>query len=962
MAMPLLRTKLYIPPPRPELVSRPRLIERLTAGLSRKLALVSAPAGFGKTTLLSEWVDTARAYGRAPLQVAWLSLDEDDSDPTRFLAYICAALRTIPCLDEAGVGETTLAMLQSPQPPPIDAVLTSLINEIAAISTPSPPLILILDDYHLVETQQIHDILTFVLDHLPAPLAGGVHLVIATRKDPLLSLARLRVSGEITEIRARDLRFTVAETTAFLNQAMGLDLSPDQVAALETRTEGWIAGLHLAALSLRGQGDRAAFIRAFAGDDRHVMDYLTDQVLSRQPQEIQDFMLHTAILERLCGPLCDAVIAAGTAPGGEGQPGRSQEILEHLEQANLFVVPLDNKRGWYRYHHMFADLLRLWLHRAVGAHGRAPLHMQASKWYEQNGFVADAVNHALVAKDYERAVRLVEQSAMQMFVRSELATILRWVDALPAELVLTRPWLCIFAAWSLRLSGGQAEAVESRLLDAERALGTCTPPLSPTDRVSEPKSSAGEKRTMRGHIATLRAYQALYREQMSRTIELASQAIEDLPEGDFARGLGALALGWASRFSGDLTQARHAFTEATEASLASGNLYVAVAATSRLAYTWMLAGQLRQGAASCREALRLATGTEGRRLPVAGYASVYLGGVCREWNDLEAAAHYLLEGIDLCAQVGYVMDQIVGHATLARVRQAQGDEGRADKAIRNAERLSQKMRGYVYARRWVEDAQVRLWLAQGQLVAAADWARESGLGVEDKISFMRELEHLILARVLVALGQDDPQSAHLENALKLLAHLLEAADMAGWMGKAIEILILQALALSHQAALQARGEDDQALSALGRALALAEPEGYVRIFLDEGPPMARLLHQAALRGIAPDYARLLLAAFEGATTNAHEAWAGRKTTMKVSPVVEPTLRGRPSSVLLDPLSERELEVLRLIAQGLTNREIASRLFLAQSTVKVHTRNIYGKLDVHSRIQAVACAQELGLLS
>jgi LuxR family maltose regulon positive regulatory protein len=979
MAIPLLTTKLYIPPPQPKLVSRPRLIERLDAGISRKLTLVSAPAGFGKTTLLSEWIGSreyrvgtrASRESASPLtpyshrppvglptpSFAWLSLDEDDSDPTRFMAYLCTALRTIPCLGEVAIGETAMAMLQSPQPPPIDAVLTSLINEIAAIPASHPPLALVLDDYHRVETEQIRDILTFVLDHLPLPALGGLHLVIATRKDPLLSLAQLRVSGEITEIRARDLRFTIAESSAFFNQAMDLGLSPDQVSALEARTEGWIAGLHLAALSLRGRADRAAFIQAFAGNDRHVMDYLTDQVLSRQPQEIQNFMLYTAILERLCGPLCDAVMAAGAAPDDQREPGRSQGILEHLEQANLFVVPLDNKRDWYRYHHMFADLLRLRLQRAVGTKGLAPLHLQASKWYGRNGFIPEAVNHALAAPDYERAVHLIEGSAKQMFMRSELATILQWVDALPTDRVRSRPWLCIYAAWSLRLSGGQPQAVESWLQDAERALKAYAALLSPTDGVPAPGTAADEIRTMRGHIATLRAYQALYREQMPRTIELASQALENLPEEGFVRGLSALALGWAARFSGDLEQAKHAFAEATSASLASGNRYVAVAATSRLAYTWVLAGRLRRGAASCREALQLTAGKEGRRLPVAGYALVYLGGMQREWNDLEAAAHTLLEGIDLCAQVGYTMDQIVGHATLARVRQAQGDEVRAGEALRNAERLSQKMRGYVYARRWVEDCQVRLWIAQGRLEAVADWVRESGLGVEDEITYLRELEHLILARALVALGRDDPQSAHLEDALKLLARLLEAAESAGWMGKVTEILILQALAT------QARGEDDQALVALGRALALAEPEGYVRVYLDEGPPMAHLLRQAAAHSLAPDYARRLLAAFEGMTkderlgTEADEA----PVVGRPSSVVQPTKRGRPLSQL-DPLSDRELEVLRLIAQGLTNREIASRLYLAQSTVKVHTRNIYGKLDVHSRTQAVAYAQELGLLS
>jgi LuxR family maltose regulon positive regulatory protein len=951
MAIPLLATKLYVPPARPEWVSRPRLLGRLDAGLSRKLTLVSAPAGFGKTTLLSEWV-YCRGGAIPPSQKseiisAWLSLDEEDNDPTRFLAYLIAALQTIPSLNATECGADALAMLQSPQPPPTVAVLTSLLNDIAALSSNDRALkgrsfALVLDDYHLVKSRQIHDTLAYMLDHLPPQM----HLVIATREDPLLPLARLRVGGEMTEIRASDLRFTPDETTVFLNQAMQLGLPPDEVNALETRTEGWIAGLHLAALSLQGRSDRAAFIRAFAGDDRHVMDYLVNEVLARQSEAVQRFLLHTAILERLSGPLCDAVA------GSEDVPGTSQAILEYLEQANLFVVPLDNRREWYRYHHMFADLLRSRLHRAVGSHGLAALHVQASMWYERSGLVAEAIHHALAARDYERAVRLVEGCAMQMFMRSELATILRWVEALPAGLVRTRPWLCICAAWSLRLTGGQAPAVESHLRDAEWALEAYTPPLSRMDGASEPTLSADEVRTMRAHIATIRAYQALYREQMPRAIELAQWALGNLAQEDLVRGLGALALGWAVRFSGDLDQARHAFTEAKEASLSSGNLYTAVAATSRLAYTLVLGGQLHRAVASCQEALRLATGKGGRRLPVAGYALVYLGGIYREWDDLETAAHHLLEGTDLCTQVGYILDQIVGYVTLARVRQARGDEGSAGEALQNAMHLSQKMRGYVYAQRWVEDCQVRLWTAQRRLDAVARWVVQSELRVDDEINFLRELEHLILARALVALGRERPACGHLEDARKLLARLLEVAEAAGWMGKAIEILALQAVAY------WACGDAERALIALQRALTLAEPEGYVRVFVDEGLPIARLLYRALardmVRGPTLGYARRLLAAFKDTTQVDRPA-----TRADLSSEVRFASSCR--EVGLEPLSERELEVLRLIAEGLTNREIAFRLTLAQSTVKVHTRNIYGKLDVHSRVQAAARARDLGLL-
>jgi LuxR family maltose regulon positive regulatory protein len=466
-----------------------------------------------------------------------------------------------------------------------------------------------------------------------------------------------------------------------------------------------------------------------------------------------------------------------------------------------------------------------------------------------------------------------------------------------------------------------------------------------------------EAHSLAGHIAGVRAYQSLYREEIPRVIELAGRALESLPEESSLRGLTSLALGWALRFTGDLAGASQAFVEARSASLTSGNRYAAVAATCRLAYTQMLGGQLGQAAETCREALQMATGAGGRYLPVAGYALVYLGNVYREWNEPEAAAGYLQDGIELCAQVGYIMDQVVGQTTLARVRLAEQDWAGAHQALKSAEQLSQKMKGYVLTRRLVEDCQVRLWSAGGRLTALSRWLQETDLRPEDAVGFGRELEHLILARALVAVGRAQPQEPYLDEALALLDRLLETAEPAGWRGKAIEILVLQAMAC------QAQGGIEEAFGALEGALSTGGPEGYVRVFVDEGPPMARLLREAAARGIAPDYTRRLMAALEG--TSMAAADANSRRAMKET-AIESAARPSPSissgrQALIEPLSERELEVLRLIAEGLSNREIAERLFLALSTVKVHTRNIYGKMDVHSRTQAVTKGRQMGLL-
>ena len=884
---PLLQTKLYIPPIRPELVSRPRLVECLKAGFDRKLTLISAPAGFGKTTLLSEWI-----AGSGPRTcVAWLSLDEGDNDPVRFLTYFVAALQTV----EAGIGDTVLAVLQSPQPPPIEPVLTALINEIAGRSD---DLILVLDDYHLIDAQPIHDVLAFLLDHLPPQM----HLVIATRADPPLPVSRLRGRRQLTELRTADLRFTPDEAAAFLNQVMGLGLSAKDVAVLETRTEGWIVGLQMAALAMQGRGTEriAHFVAAFAGGHRYILDYLTDEVLVQQPESVRTFLLQTAILDRLTGSLCDAV--TGRASG--------QEMLERLDAANLFIIPLDDERRWYRYHHLFADLLRKRLSQTQPDLLPA-LHRRASEWYEQQGLIPAAASHALAAEDVERAARLVEGKALAMVFLGELTTLVGLLDALPDEVVSSRPWLCIAHAWAL-VFAGLLDAVELRLKGAETTLGTFG------------DARRAEGRHIAGHIAAIRAYVAALRGDMSCAAELTREALEQLPEEDLAmRGFSAGLLGTVLRWSGDLAAAAQALAGAIAITQAASDSYTAVEVLYDLAAVQLAQGQLHKTVATCRDALLLAdeyAKRGGLQLPIAASGYYLMSQVLGEWNDLEGALRHARGGVELCEQWGWPEGLAFGYRRLARTLQAVGDADGAHEAIRKARQAASGLSPWFGAH--MAAHQARLWLAQGNLTPASRWAQGSGLSADDELNYQYMGEYSVLARVLIAQGR-------LDEASRLLARLLEMTQAAGAMSYVIETLVLQALAL------QAQGKDDQALTTLERALSFAEPEGYVRTFIDEGAPMAALLRTAASRGIALDYVSKLLAAFGEVAF--------------------------PSVPLIEALSERELEVLRLLAAGLSNREIGAELFLAVGTVKKYTSNIYGKLDVHKRTQAVARAKELGLV-
>jgi LuxR family maltose regulon positive regulatory protein len=873
-------------------VPRPRLLQRLDAGLRGKLTLVSAPAGFGKTTLATEWLSQLSIDN---YQAAWLSLDEGDNDLSRFLIYLIAALQTI----EAGIGETALAVLQSPQPPPVETVLTSFINDIGAYGGSC---VLVLDDYHLITTRAVHDCLAFLLDHLP----HQAHLLIATRVDPPLPLARLRARGQMTELRAADLRFTTEESAAFLNHVMGLDLAPEQIARLESRAEGWIAGLQMAALSMKGKEDVDEFIVAFSSSHRHILDYLTEEVINQQPQSIQRFLLQTAVLDHLCGPLCEAVT------GREG----GQETLENLEEANLFLIPLDDERRWYRYHHLFAELLQSRLEQTQPDQVPA-LHRQASEWYEENGLIAEAVTHALAAGDVEQVARLVTGNALSMMDRGELTTLVGQLNALPDELVRARPWLCISHSWTLTYTG-QLDASEARLQDAENAL--------------DGLEGRAEMHRIAGHIDAIRAYVAELRGNNTGAITLARGALEYLPDDDvMTRSFAADILASSLRISGDLEAATQTLAEPVANIRLAGDNHLAIFVLCNLGIIQVMQGQLYTAAATYRNALQLAdeyARRSGWQMHAAGYAYARMSTVLREWNDLEAAMSYIRKGLEYSRQWGQADMKFICYDEMAKVRQAMGDGDGAFHAIRDARRIASGLSSWFGILVGALEAQLRL--SQGDVAAAASWAKESGLSIDDEISFQHEFMYRTLARLLIAQNQ-------LDEALELLARLLKMIEAVGAMGIVIQILILQALAL------QTRGESEQAMAALKRALTLAEPEGYVRVFIDEGAPIGELLLKAATQGIAVDYIGKLLAALESETVDA-------QSTTPPAP-----------SALVDPLSERELEVLRLLTTHLSSTEIAQELFISVNTVRSHIKSIYGKLNVHSRKDAIQRAQELELL-
>lgn len=898
MTTPILAIKLAIPPRRAALTRRDRLVSQMNEGMHCKLALVAAPAGFGKTTLVTTWV----AENNTP--TAWLSLDSTDADPSRFLTYLVAAVQTVV----PGVGEHALEALQFSQTLQVEAILTGLINDLDTIDH---PIVLVLDDYHLVNISPVNNAVAFLLDHLPP----SVHIVITTREDPQLPLPRLRARGEMIDLRAADLRFTTHEAAQFLEHVMDLDISADDVAVLETRTEGWIAGLQLAALSMHGRDDLGGFIQAFAGDDRFIIDYLVEEVLRRQPPDVRRFLLQTSMLQRMSGSLCDAVTARND----------STALLELLERGNLFVVSLDNKRQWYRYHQLFAEVLRATA-RDDGPDALASRHRRASEWFEHHAMPHDAIRHAFAANDSMRAARLIELDAVRMLGTSSEEMLWGWLESLPDALVARMPVVATYYGFA-SFSRAGLDAAESRFRSAERWLDASG------DTAAGEMIVANEVafRSLPGTIAVGRAYSAGARADIAGTIRFARQALSMTPEDDdLWRGAALAVLGIGLWTLGELNTAYQSFDEGKSRLEKAGYMQFQIVSVHILADIRLAQARLREAERIYTHSLALAT-RNGAALWGTADTLVGLSELCLERNNLESALQFLHRSKELGDHAGLLDTRHRWHTAMAGIMQAEGDLDSALAMLDEAERLY--VRGADPDLRPIATQKVRVWIAQGRLTDATLWAADQHLRIDEHAGYLREFDQLMVARVRIARAGEERDSRALDDALSLLGSLLEAAERAERWDSVIRIRIVQALGY------EAANEVPAALVSLGQALSLAEPEGYVRVFIGEGPPMQRLLAEAWKQGIAPDYV--------GQLRDAMLAGDGDASST------------RPAATYL--LSERELEVLRLVASGLSNREISDALYLALDTVKGHNRRIFNKLGVQRRTEAIARARELGVL-
>lgn len=922
----LLRTKLYLPSPRPGLVPRPRLIEQLNGGLHGRLTLICAPAGFGKTTLVSGWLsgsDPLRfAAGLRERGVAWLSLDKGDDDPQRFLSYLVAALEQA----DSTLGADAWAMLQSGQPPTFEQVLTSLINDLAMMTD---RLLLVLDDYHVITAQAVHDALNFLVAHQPASL----HLVITSRADPPLALARMRARGDVNEIRGRDLRFTGDEAAAFLRQTMGLDISETDVALLDRRTEGWIAGLQLAAHSLLHEENRQDFLAAFAGDDRFVADYLIEEVLAIQPAVVQDFLLQTAILDNLTASLCDAVT---------GQSD-SQAILTNLEQANLFIVPLDNRRQWFRYHHLFADLLRERL--SESSLSVAALHGRASRWYAANGFHALAIEHALDAGDSPSAVRLIGETAPSFFAASELTTLTRWWPRLPVELVVQHPRLAMAYAWAF-LATGQPEKAETCLKLVEQAVGRSMATL-----VDEPAVAASWPDSLSApltEVTVVRVSLAMGELDLARASKLVQAALQYLeidPEyflfnkpADL-RTVVMFTSGLVQLYTGELDAAVTSLQDAWRLAQGQGNLHLVALAAGNLASLQLARGQLHRAEETCALGAQALGEMAWSRSPMTGVIHAHWGTACYARNDLIAARAHYLEAIRLAKPWGNWEALQPSYLGIARLCRAEGDWSGVFEALDSLERHA--IGAMASAQPQVEAIRALYLAERGDPSRLNRWIELHQAEFDGAALPVQEEASILLARMQFARGD-------VESAAKLLSSLLASTEAGGRWGRALDILALQALLHA------AEDRPEHAQAALGKALRLAEPEGAIRPFVDAGQPMAELLRLALRSGVSPDLCRWLLAAFPGRTQVEPEAGPQiQRASVKATD---------GDFVLLEPLTEREVQVLALLAQGLSNKIIARKLVLTEGTVKTHAHNIYAKLAVSTRGEAVARARTLGMLA
>jgi LuxR family maltose regulon positive regulatory protein len=914
----LLATKLFIPPPAPDQVARPRLLARLDEGMrqGRRLTLVVAPPGWGKTTLLSAWLDSLAGdlAGLAPA-VAWVSLDPGDNDPLRFWTYVCSAL-SAAYPDLTGL----LPLLQAPQPPPMESLLTALLN---AVATPSaPPALLVLDDYHAIDAPAIHQALAFLIEHLPPHL----HLVLAGRADPPLPLGRLRARGALTELRAADLGFTPAEAAAFLTATMGLRLAPDDLAALEARTEGWVAGLQLAALAMRDRADLRAFIAGFTGSNRFVVDYLAEEVFERQPPDVQNFLLDTAILDRLSAPLCASVVAGAGAPA-EDVPA-AQAVLERLERANLFLIALDDDRRWYRYHHLFADVLRARLRQTRP--GTLPaLYRRAAAWCAARApdggpeLLTEAVGYAVAAGDLAYAADLVEAHALPaLWTSGDAATVRRWFAMLPEPLIAGRVALCLISIQIAFIAGDMA-GLELRVAQARRALAALPDP--PAELESGVTGTEGWVAILHGDYA--------------RGLAQVQQALAATPGPALNRSLTLHALGEFYLRSGNHTGAAPLFAEVVEQSRAGGFIMLAISGLSGLIRCRIFDGRLEDAAAHCREGLALAAGQGAPGGVTVANLHWMLAMVAYEWNDLALAEPHARTAGEISRLGNYQWLRMAAALTLAQVPAARGDRAGATVALDESARIAAETH---HPRTAAQIAAIRLLhdLAPGPdaappgLAAFRDALDQDLAGESDPV-FAVEPQYYAPLRVLL---QDPAQQA---TARDLLPRLLAFEEAAGRCSRVIALLALQAADLAGQ------GAAAPARAALERALTLAAPGGYVRAFLDAGAALAGVLRQVAGDPAHADYARRLLAHFAAPVP---------------APAVHSAPSPQPAAALVEPLTERELEVLRLVAAGASNRDIAAHLILSVGTVKKHTNNIFGKLGVQSRTQAIVKARALGLLT
>jgi LuxR family maltose regulon positive regulatory protein len=902
----LLATKLHMPRPQPGFVPRPRLGQALSEGLARGRVLVCAPAGFGKTSLLAGW---AHATGRP---VAWLGLDAGDNDPARFWRYVVAALdRAAP-----GIAER-LEPLLGPPGRSFDGLVTALVNEL--VGQPGrDEVLLVLDDYHVIDSGPVHESVAFLLENLPP----GLLVAVSSRADPPLPLARLRARGQLAELRAAELRFTIEEAAALLGTEAGPVLPDTAVAALTARTEGWAAGLQLAALSLRGRTDTAEFVAAFSGSHRFVLDYLADEVLDGQPGPVRAFLLETSVLERLSGGLCDAVT---------GRSG-SQAMLHDIERAGLFLVPLDEVRGWWRYHQLFADLLRTRLEQEQPGRVRE-LHRAAAAWSDEHNLGDDAIRYALTAGDPAWATQLTERYVDGLLRRGEGVTLRRWLSALPVELLRARPRLCLAQGFSAVVSG-QVEAIEPLLDDAERAFAATAG--QPDERPVGPPR--GVLANVPAGIAFLRAEVARLRGDAASAAEWDQQARAQLGENDFyLRTLVRASLAVADWLRGELRPAERALAEALAERRAAGEDYLATRVCHDLGRVQRAQGNLDAALATYRQALEIRADIGSP--PHLGLAHVGLAEVLYERDELAAALDHATRGIALCRPLAFTPPLAAGLAALARIRQAHGDTAAATAAMDEAGQAGPGPH-VVALLNPVPSQRARLLLAQGDITAASQWLKAAGLSPEDEPDYPREPEYLVLARVLLA--QDRPGAA-----LTLLQRMLETAASQDRFASVIEIQALRARALA------ARGDHASAVGVLAEAVTLASPQHYVRVFADEGPPMRGLLarlsaarkdQRAAARDIDPEYLAELMRACGQAGAAPPP---GRATA------------ARPG--MAEPLTDREAEVLRLLAAGRSNQRIAHELVVALDTVKKHVTHVLGKLGAANRTEAVARARQLGLI-